>query len=113
MQILAYASVLTVEEFIRRVVARTDGFESVSPSPNEYFDRMFTAKADAVQASDLLRIMNGSEYYEVIEGLKEYISAYCVEVDTLIVRKEFILMLKDFYASASLDYEKVVTSLFK
>ena len=102
-----------MEEFNRRVVARTDGFDAISPSPNEIFDHLFTSKADAVNVDDLIKVLNGSEYYEVIEGLKEYICGYCMEVKSLIVRKEFNLLLKDFYASASLDYENVIKSLFR
>ena len=45
---------MTIEEFVRRIVARTDGFESVTPSPEEHFNRIFSEEADGVDIHSVL-----------------------------------------------------------
>lgn len=57
--------------------------------------------------------MNKEEYYEVVEGLNYYLVAYSKEALGTITRKEFSLLLRDFFASSPLNYEKVVKALFQ
>ena len=94
------------------MIAKSDGFDSITPTSADHFNYLFSEKADAIEIIDLLSKINTAEYYEVIDGLGLYLSAYAVEAPGLILRKEFNLLLKDFYVSAPLDYAAVMSKLF-
>ena len=94
-------------------MARTDGFELISPTPREHFNEIFSEEADAADIKLFIHKMNKEEYYEVVEGLNYYLVAYSKEALGTITRKEFSLLLRDFFASSPLNYEKVVKALFQ
>ena len=104
---------MTVEEFVRRIVARTDGFESVLPSPDEHFNRIFSEEADGVDIDFFIQKVNKKKFYEVVQGLSFYLIAYSREASGSITRKEFSLLLKDFFASSPVHYDDVVIELFQ
>ena len=104
---------MTIEEFVRRIVARTDGFESVSPSPEEHFNRIFSEEADGVDIDFFIQKVNKANFYEVVQGLSVYLIAYSREAPGSITRREFSLLLKDFFASSPVHYDNVVIELFQ
>ena len=112
---LRLSSLLPIHQFVRTVVARTDGFFDVSPSPKEIFA---TFGGDAVAASALLERMqiNSEQFPEVVDGVSLYLPMYLAggpEGDSLLTLEALSLLLSDLYASRPQDYEAVAKSLFQ
>jgi hypothetical protein len=115
-QILAYftaSTMLSADQFIRTVLAKSDGFGSAFPSPIQIFELLFGEGLGEISFDTLLDSFNTEKYYEVVEGLSLYIFAYSVESPNSITRNEFALILSDFHASTQYNYQTILTNLFK
>lgn len=113
-QILGYftpTTVLSADQFVRTVVAKTDGFATASPSSKDLFDTI-SGEGSIIPIDLFIESLNGEEYPEVVEGISMYISAYSLEIPGALTNSEFTLLLSDMYASRPQDYEVVVTNVF-
>jgi hypothetical protein len=113
-QIMGYftpSTVLSADQFVRTVVAKTEGFAAASPSAKDLFDAM-SGHGSIVPVDLLMESLNGEEYPEVVEGISMYISAYSVEIPGALTNSEFTLLLSDMYASRPQDYDMVITNVF-
>ena len=104
-------------QFVRTLVARTDGFFDVSPTPKEIF-AMLSPDGDAVPASVVLERMqiNSEQFPEVVDGVTLYLPTYHAggpEGEGMLTLDGLSLLLSDLYASRPQDYRAVVVSLFQ
>jgi hypothetical protein len=114
-QIAAYftqTQIMSADKFIRFVVARTDGFEEMKPTPDELYDRLLSDSPAGPTIEALLEKMNAEIHPEFVQGFSQYLSVYAQAEPGFIGREEFRLILTDFYASAPLEYNEIIGSLF-
>ena len=103
---------------MRTLVARTDGFFDVSPTPKEIFASLSPDGDDAVPASAVLERMqiNSEQFPEVVDGATLYLPTYHAggpEGEGMLTLDGLSLLLSDLYASRPQDYRAVVVSLFQ
>lgn len=107
-QILAYFSPtddLNVDQMVRMVVARTDGFEAHASHAATKFAHLFGTSSDRVSFQQVIECLNfASPHSEVCEGLQEYIAAYAADSDSLFGVNEFVAIHSDMYACSGGKY---------
>lgn len=110
-QILAFltpSNDLNVDQFIRMVVARTDGHNPAEIKA--IFSSLFGSPDARVSYEDLVSRL-ADEAIEVTEGLKEYLPAYAGD-DASYGVQEFALLHSDAYACSGGDFLKLLPLLW-
>jgi hypothetical protein len=115
-QILAFftaTDTINVDQFVRMVTARNDGFDKA------YFEELFKSTYGASDArvshEDMIASMDAANtsYAEIIEGLKEFGGCYIGQDDGLYGMKEFIAIMTDLHSCTNaIDFKKMVNGLF-
>jgi hypothetical protein len=114
MQILAFFTAnddVEVENFIRTVIARIDGFDD--NNAGALFDVISDREADgdySIHVNIILERINQNDFRDIYEGFNQHISAYCN--GNLITRDAFKHLLYEMYACDHLLFLQIMPKLF-
>jgi len=112
MQIIAYFTPfdkMNAEQFVRIIVGRVDGFNA---SEVKGLYAKLGGSLTPVAIDDIADKLCYDTHPEVVEGVKNYLTAYCRTVADYITEDDFVLLHSDIYSSSPANYSAVLSTVW-
>lgn len=102
---------INVDQFIRTVVAKVEGF-NLAQAEQLYETYFYNARFIPIE--DFYgRLDSACPYAEVVDGLRTFVArGYCRTCEDELTKSEFISVLSEMYAASPEVYSSVVTKLW-